>query len=467
MNLTEEQLDIIETASKMKRGEIIKINACAGSGKTFILSKIAEANKEKKFLYLAFNKSIASEFSKKQIQNIDVKTIHSLAFNFLAKKMKNIDLVHAYTIFDIQEFFPSANTNELISILRNFEQFLINDKKEIETYHIEKLWNLVLERRLGVSHNFYLKYYFLNKDSQEISKKYDFVFLDEAQDTNQIMLDIVLNNECSKILVGDTHQNIYGFNNTINAMKTLETNYSKYLSKSFRSSDNVVNYAKYFLDKYSNNSKIKMSSALAKDKLYNPSPKKAFIMRTNSGIIDFIDKIREKENIEEYLLMKNPKTIFNLIFDLINFRSNNFSRISKENSFLHNFSSMIQLKNYAEETFDSELQNSLIMINKDYDFKELSSLSKRLYSENGLNKNKIITNAHISKGLEWDIVELYKDFPNLSELAKKIEKEKNREKKEQMEFSFEQEVNLFYVAITRAKTEIIDRTNNRKEFQLQ
>ncbi|HDZ4981279.1 TPA: UvrD-helicase domain-containing protein, partial [Campylobacter jejuni] len=81
-------------------------------------------------------------------------------------------------------------------------------------------------------------------------KKYDFILLDEAQDTNSIMLDIVLNNNCSKILVGDTFQNIYGFNQTINAIETVQADYKKILSKSFRSKQEILNYADYFLLKY-------------------------------------------------------------------------------------------------------------------------------------------------------------------------------------------------------------------------
>ncbi|EOH3388453.1 UvrD-helicase domain-containing protein, partial [Campylobacter coli] len=63
--------------------------------------------------------------------------------------------------------------------------------------------------------------------------KYDFILLDEAQDTNEVMLNVFLNNNCSKILVGDTFQNIYGFNKTINALEILDTNYECNLSTSF------------------------------------------------------------------------------------------------------------------------------------------------------------------------------------------------------------------------------------------
>ncbi|ECL6143842.1 AAA family ATPase [Campylobacter sp. US50a] len=461
MELTIEQIEIIELSKKMNKSEILIINACAGSGKTFTLNEIASANPNKKFLYLAFNKNIVEDMKKKAKKNIDVKTLHSLAFSFARKKIGKMNFINSYTIFDIEKFFPNQTSEELFLILKDFNDFLINDEKEFKNNYIKKLWNLVLTRKLDFIHNFYLKYYFLYEESKNLVKKYDFILLDEAQDTNSIMLDIVLNNNCSKILVGDTFQNIYGFNQTINAIETVQADYKKNLSKSFRSKQEILNYADYFLLKYTKKNKVKMTSNIS-NKEKNEIKNKSYIMRTNAGIIEFLDKIKYDKNIEQYCLLKNPDDIFQLVFDILNFRSNRFSYISKRNSFLLNFNSMLELKNYAKEAFDNNLNKVLILIDKKYDFKVLNALAIKLYNKK--NKENIffyITNSHISKGLEWDSVELYNDFPNLNKLQNEIKKEKNLEKKQEMEFFLEQEVNLFYVAITRAKFQLLDKSENK------
>ncbi|EAI2463111.1 hypothetical protein E2Y98_08405 [Campylobacter jejuni] len=372
-----------------------------------------------------------------------------------------MNFINSYTIFDIEKFFPNQTSEELFLILKDFNDFLINDEKEFKNNYIKKLWNLVLTRKLDFIHNFYLKYYFLYEESKNLVKKYDFILLDEAQDTNSIMLDIVLNNNCSKILVGDTFQNIYGFNQTINAIETVQADYKKILSKSFRSKQEILNYADYFLLKYTKKNKVKMTSNIS-NKEKNEIKNKSYIMRTNAGIIEFLDKIKYDKNIEQYCLLKNPDDIFQLVFDILNFRSNRFSYISKRNSFLLNFNSMLELKNYAKEAFDNNLNKVLILIDKKYDFKVLNALAIKLYNKK--NKENIffyITNSHISKGLEWDSVELYNDFPNLNKLQNEIKKEKNLEKKQEMEFFLEQEVNLFYVAITRAKFQLLDKSENK------
>ncbi|MCW1356323.1 hypothetical protein OLQ17_09785 [Campylobacter jejuni] len=108
MELTDEQKDIIESSSIILEPNIItKINACAGSGKTSTLKEIALHNPDKKFLYLAFNKSIAEESKKKFPENVDVKTIHSLAFAYIKRKYGNINLVNSYRTFDIAGFFQA------------------------------------------------------------------------------------------------------------------------------------------------------------------------------------------------------------------------------------------------------------------------------------------------------------------------------------------------------------------------
>ena len=58
-------------------------------------------------------------------------------------------------------------------------------------------------------------------------------------------------------------------------------------------------------------------------------------------------------------------------------------------------------------------------------------------------------------------MELYTDFSSLENLQEKLEFEKDFQKKEKLYLELEQERNLFYVAITRAKEELIDRSKNQ------
>ena len=53
MYASAEQTEIIKASQKLQPGQIMKIDACAGSGKTTTLVAVANANPQKRFLYLA------------------------------------------------------------------------------------------------------------------------------------------------------------------------------------------------------------------------------------------------------------------------------------------------------------------------------------------------------------------------------------------------------------------------------
>ncbi|EAJ8474625.1 3'-5' exonuclease [Campylobacter upsaliensis] len=455
MKLSKEQELILEKAGALKQGEILKINACAGSGKTTMLKHIALANPLNSFLYLAFNKAIAQKSKKLFPKNVEVKTIHSLAYVFAKKHLGSFSLLSNLKIFDIAPFFSNQKSSYLNAVLKEYARFLKSDETETSYKEVALLYEAMLKKELPMTHDFYLKYYQLASGGKELHI-YDYVLFDEAQDSNAVMLSIFLNNVCKKILVGDTFQNIYGFNQTINALETIKADFHLNLSTNYRSTQEILDYADSFLETCSSKNRVKMHSALKEEVKIKTQ---AFITRTNAGLIELINTLRKEENLDEVALLKEPESIFKLLFDIFSFRANRFELISKENAFLHNFDSMFELRSYA--SYDAELNLALNLSEKPYDFKALKKLALKLYQNK--NANIFLINAHLSKGLEWDRVILHNDFVKLRDLKAKIEEEKNQEEKAKREFEMEQELNLFYVAITRARFELEDRSGNNKE----
>ena len=80
---TEEQQLILDAFS---RGEELVIQAAAGAGKTSSLKLLAESAPNKKFLYVAFNKAIATEAQQKFPSNVSASTAHSLAYRAVGHK---------------------------------------------------------------------------------------------------------------------------------------------------------------------------------------------------------------------------------------------------------------------------------------------------------------------------------------------------------------------------------------------
>lgn len=452
MNLTQEQLHIIELSKNLKPNEILSIQACAGSGKTYTLKQIALANSNKRFLYLAFNKAIVVESKGKFPKNVEVKTLHSLALSYAKRKLGDFKLIPNINIFDLQKVFLVRN-DQLILALKGFNDFLKSDEPlESQPDFIKEFYQAVLNKELPMFHNFYLKYYALAKD-KNLEKEYDCVLLDEAQDTNATMLEIFLQNHCAKVLVGDSFQNIYGFNHSLNAFQIINPTHKTTLSKSFRCNQEIINYANFFLQNFTNQSFTKLESYCNE----NISPKnKAIITRTNAGIIEFINEI---ENEAEYALLKEPDKIFAPLYAIIHFKNAKFDLIPQEYNYFKNFSTTKELYEYINKCQDKELLSALNLLNKGFNIYEISKKAKRLFY-NKKAKNFII-NAHQAKGLEWDSVEIYNDFSSLKDLQEDLRKETDKKKKQELYLSLEQERNLFYVAITRARSLLMDTSKNR------
>lgn len=77
---TQEQQAILDS---FKEHRILKVNACAGSGKSSTLKMLAEQN-DKPSLYVCYNSTVATEARNKFPKNVSCRTTH-----FRIKKEKH------------------------------------------------------------------------------------------------------------------------------------------------------------------------------------------------------------------------------------------------------------------------------------------------------------------------------------------------------------------------------------------
>jgi superfamily I DNA/RNA helicase len=242
------------------------ISAVAGSGKTTTLIQSLEIiPDDKSVLFLAFNKSISEEISKRVPKNkyIDVKTVHSFGYSVLSSnietviepdkyrlvyknvinfisgkdlesiKQYNFDKEHTSYIESIKKFMDGKdlydtnfrnNVNKLVNLSRlhftDFDTFsigiselkMIAIKNSIESndYECEVSWYI---SKLGINVNNIIDYtdmIFLPNVLKFNVPKYDFVFIDECQDLSTcqrlLMLQAVKPEIGRFIAVGDQKQ---------------------------------------------------------------------------------------------------------------------------------------------------------------------------------------------------------------------------------------------------------------------
>lgn len=485
IKLTAEQQAIVDfviillTDNKYKS---MAIKAFAGCGKSFVLKYIAYKFKDKKILGLAFNNSIYKE-NKKSFPKRNSKwfTVHGFAKEYLKKfgvnfdfenctsNYKDIELIHILEVEDPGNYQLGKSINEIMKVycqsalseitIENIKKAAKSQKNEYvlqmnEAYleagcnYARKLWKLFENNKIAPTFDFYLKYFEVNRFAEKITE-FDLLELDEAQDSNAVTMSIVTQLPTKNIYVGDEHQSIYGFRGTLNAMKYADKLF--YLSTTFRYTPKIAEIANNILRCYKNEQvPIKsLSDGTKKDGL------KAFISRNNSSMIALIADLIKQD--EDFITVKDPDDLFEAALSILEFRLE--KKVSKDNihfQYLNKFQSIEQVKDYIDETKDNELQTA---------YKMQERYGKGLYiflkrAKENLKKENvkyILTTAHTSKGLEWDEVTLLSDFPDIPRMLKvaKIESIKDlliRYKKHDLVASnIIQEINLFYVAVTRAR----------------
>ncbi|MEA3316193.1 MAG: UvrD-helicase domain-containing protein [Campylobacterota bacterium] len=474
MKPTQQQIEILDA---IREFENIKINAFAGTGKTTTLKLISDSFPKIKILYLAFNTGIKNEAISIFPQNTTIKTTHGLAYAAI-KKHSHIDLSKLinYRAIDISKRFR-INYSKAIAALKIFENFCNNTARSIKDEDIEHktakdMFDQMSENKLTPSHSFYLKYFYLLISEDNIPQtKYDIIMLDEAQDTNGVTLGIFKYLKAkTRIYVGDKHQQIYSFRGSQNSLDKIDVDKELYLSYSFRFNGYIASYANILLKNFKNE-KIKIDTITQPNKDIETN---AYISRTNSSLISIIaNRIKDRK---PFVTIRDPNEIFNLTIDLY-YCLNNERDLIKRNKFLKEFIDEDEIANYASEVDDFELKTALKIIkehkDKIFEFKEIADkfyLAWQNRARNGFEQRikeiLFLTTAHTSKGLEWDKITISDDYNDFADLI--VDAQCNSLKEFQINqkdiyFANQElidEFNLFYVAITRAKKEIIKDSSN-------
>jgi F-box protein, helicase, 18 len=479
MKLTEEQEDIIHSS-----GDII-INAVAGSGKTTTIIEYAKTRPENsRILYLAFNKSVKLEavnkFAQKKIKNITIETAHSLAY-------KNIVFRHGYKVRTLgyktheiagllglqgngekhHEFVIANHINKFIACFCNSNKLKVQDVNYLETIsdakaktfvktfypfieaQTRKLLAKMDKGEIEITHDFYLKKFQL----QNPVLPFDYILFDEGQDASPAMLDIFLQQPAVKVIVGDTHQQIYSWRYAVNSLE--KTGFKKFnLSHSFRFGSNIAQLATTILF-WKDNITPFTPVAIKGMGTNTDTVTKAVIGRTNLGLLlKAIEYVTEKKNIKHIYFEGNINSYTYAdegasLYDVLNLHNNKRSAIKDE--LIKSMASIKDLEEYIEKTEDAQL-GMMVEIVKKYgnDIYDIikSIKQKHIDGDKKEEAEVIFSTVHRCKGMEYDSIHLVNDFITEEKVERQVLDLDNDEKKMS---KLNEEINLLYVAITRTK----------------
>jgi superfamily I DNA/RNA helicase len=481
LKLTGEQLAIIRSKGN------IKINAVAGSGKTTTIIEYARTRPAgSRILYLAFNRTVKLEAEKKfaaqGLPNVKVETAHSLAYKKVVFQNDYKVRAQGYKTHEVADLLKIKGTGEkhteyiFANHINKFAAYFCNSDKPkvqdldylemvtdetarafVRTHYalIEQGTRLLLSKMdkgaIEVTHDFYLKKFQL----QNPVLPYDYILFDEGQDASAAMLDIFLKQKATKVIVGDTHQQIYSWRYAINSLEKAQFK-NFHLSTSFRFNQDIADLAIKILD-WKRFFQEQPSVSIKGHGRQTDRKVTAIIARTNLGLllkaIEYITTHKQVKhiyfegNINSYTYADEGTSLY----DVLSLHNGKYDSI--RDKLVQSMGSLDELEEYIEKTEDVQLA-MMVEIVREYG-NAIPGIIKQLKEKHTSNEEKdkaevVFSTVHRCKGMEYDAIELVNDFVTEAKLERLTSESKKPE--EVNKAKWYEEINLLYVAVTRTKT---------------
>lgn len=444
-SLTVEQQEVVRS-----KANLLVVKAFAGAGKTSTLVEYAEARPNSRGLYLAFNRSVADEAKQRFPESVDSRTSHSMAFSAVGHKYKKkLGNVQPY---QVNQAFQCGNrrAKEALSIVN---AFLYSADVEISETHIDpaevpspeerlvllrlakKIWGSMqdLDSEIKMTHDGYLKIWAL----QRPKLRYDYILLDEGQDTNALLLQLVMDQRkhSTIVLVGDEHQGIYGFRKAMNAMVAVEAEQCLALTQSFRFGQGIADVATKLLQTFKGETHtVRGRSDITVQWRVDYRKHHALIGRTNAGLFQAIARaVLGNQSPQIYFVGGFDSYLFGKVLDAYHLWSGDQHLIKDAN--ISRFKSWIDFSEYGDEAGDAEVK-ALVKTVEAFST-DVPKIYDRIRAAETTREDRAsvtLTTGHRAKGLEWDQVHLCDDFVEFPP-----DEDVN-----------EEEINLLYVGVTRA-----------------
>lgn len=439
---------------------VTRVTGYAGAAKTSTL--IARARRlpaNKRFLYVAFTKSAqmdaAARFGK---GNTLCRTANSLAFEAIGHKYaaklrepRLLDVLQALglddnwhlarMVMDTIRYWCSSADPEFPSVAQSLQGpvFGTMDYLTHAATMARKVWDSMCDPNdeMPMSHEGYLKLYQLGR----FRLGYDGISLDEAQDTNPVTWDILCRQDVPLEVIGDPYQSIFVFRGAINAMSQISPVRDFLLSQSFRFGPAIAGIANSILLNFFGETRpVEGHGPNTIIGNIDTSKPHAVIARTNAVVFH-----------HAAAAVLAGKTLgfaggiaaynFDKLVDVMHLSMNNRSQI--RDPYIRAFPSISAYEDYAENAEDIEAKRQLsIVATYGASIEPLVSAIVSVAHKDLTTVDVTLSTAHRSKGLTLDNVLLADDFPDLLAEDGTLLQPPDLDP---------QEVNLLYVAVTRAR----------------
>lgn len=460
---TDEQVRALDA---FMRGGSLKICAFAGAGKTSTLKLMAN-EREGLGLYLAFNRKIARDARGDFPAQVDCRATHSLAAKSVKSKhgytddkmFKRIGAKQLAGVLELktrrigdgisltpeqqaflflatvqryrQQADPALALSHVYTTLRllglsksNFE-----DTQRWVLDQASSLWTRMVhaDDPIPLDYDGYLKVWALGQPKLH----HEYILLDEAQDTNPVVLEVMTAQKAQMVYVGDQHQQIYEWRGAVNAMGKINTDETETLTQSFRFGPDIAREANKVLRSLGEAVPLRGNERISSS-IHAAGEPDAILARTNATVI--AETLAAIERGRKPYIVGGTTELRRLVGDVFN--------LMKGEPGAHpdffGFKNWDEVVAYANSDEGEALRPIVNLVQSNSPGRLWAAITHSASEPE--HSDLSISTAHKAKGAEWKAVQLANDFLAKGQAPNEISKAEAR---------------LFYVAMTRAQERLI------------
>lgn len=467
-----------EAVSKFTQRESLKVVGYAGAAKTSTLELIAKST-PRRGIYLAFNKAITREAGRRFPRTVRPRTTHSLALTPFRHKYSeqklfskaNVNAVVAELKLEDQTIAERHLTAQQIAarVLETIRRFCNSGSPLVLPTHVHlegrfntktdpigasaitmyvhqlalQLWPRMIDPTspYPLGHDGYLKLWSL----QDPKIAFDYILLDEAQDTNPCVIEVLKSQDAQLVFVGDPNQQIYQWRGAVDAMERIPSRLDAYLTRSFRFGDSLAREANVCLGLLGCTRKLRGSDS-RETRIGNCEPN-AILARTNAGAIREVLLAFDRRHIPCIL---GGKSELVALLRAVKALRQGVAVLVPELFGYQDWKEVVQAVN---EDLEPGLRVLVDLVKTHGEDKLLEMLDR--CPEEEADANITISTVHKAKGREWDRVQIADDFsaPGTIPDHQRLDFAQTLagDTKQVLEKLDMNELKLLYVAMTRAR----------------
>lgn len=450
---TPEQADAIE---KFSTGRNLGVQAGAGAGKTSTLKGMARTAPNRAGVYLAFNKTIASEARRDMPMGVQSTTMHSLAFRMVGEalaarqrldqpriassklaRLMGINSVLRVQVDDkVRVLQPSWQASHVMKAVTRFCQ---SDRAEPSIHDFPRVpqldppdakgarvWRnngalaahllpylfdawadlLTPTGRLRFSHDVYLK----AAQLAGLEMPGDYLLVDEAQDLNPVMiawLDTQRAAGKQLVFVGDSQQQIYEWRGAVDALATLAGPGAEqaWLTQSFRFGQPIADVANVILDELGAELRLTGTDRVASHLAPLAAPD-AVLCRSNAEAVHQVLNL-QRMGLAPFMVGGSREIVefTHAAVALMNGRTTNHAELAC-------FGSWREVQDYVDQDPQGDELRTMVAMLDDYGPEIVLEALTGMAGED--QADVVVSTAHKAKGREWPRVRLGTDFSEVA-----------------------------------------------------